>query len=99
MIYERIRQLRERDGMTQAELARKLDVTRSSVNAWESGLSALTAQYIIALTRLFHVSADYLLGTEADYTLSLRGYTPEEIRLLQNLVSYFDQTRGGQSTK
>ena len=90
MISERIRRLREENGMSQAELARRLDVTRSSVNAWESGLSAPTIQYVVAMTRLFHVSADYLLGTEPDYTLSLRGYTPEEICLLTGLASYFD---------
>lgn len=77
--------------MTQAELAKKLDVTRSSVNAWESGLSTPTTQYVVALSRLFHVSADYLLGTEADYCLSLSGYTPEEIRLITDMIKYFDQ--------
>jgi transcriptional regulator with XRE-family HTH domain len=53
MISERIRRLREENGMSQAELARRLDVTRSSVNAWESGLSAPTIQYVVAMTRLF----------------------------------------------
>ena len=93
MISERIRQLREENGLSQSELARKLDVTRSSVNAWESGLSSPTTQYVVAMTRLFHVSADYLLGTEAEYTLSLRGYSTEEIRLLKDMVAYFDRNR------
>lgn len=93
MISMRIRQLREKTGMTQAELAKRLDVTRSSVNAWESGLSTPTTQYVVALSRLFHVTADYLLGTEADYCLSLKGYTPEEIRLISDLIQYFDRNR------
>lgn len=93
MICERIRQLRERSGMTQSELAKKLDVTRSSVNAWESGLSTPTTQYIVALSKLFHVSADYLLGTEPEFTLSLRGYSTEELRLLFDLIRYFDCQR------
>ena len=93
MIYERIRRLREQNGMSQSDLAKKLDVTRSSVNAWESGLSTPTTQYIVALARLFHVSADYLLGTEAEVTLSLRGYTAEEIRLISDLMRYFDRNR------
>jgi len=79
--------------MTQAELARRLDVTRSSVNAWESGLSAPTIQYVAAMSRLFHVSADYLLGTESEYILSLRGYSTEEIRLVTDLLAYFDSKR------
>ena len=47
MIGDTIRILRERAGYSQSELARRLSVTRSSVNAWESGLSAPTAVYII----------------------------------------------------
>lgn len=93
MISTRIRQLREATGMTQSELAKRLDVTRSSVNAWESGLSTPTIQYVVAMSRLFHVTADYLLGMEADYRLSLQGYTPEEIRLVSDLIRYFDSSR------
>lgn len=92
MISERIRKLREENGMSQSELAKRLDVTRSSVNAWESGLSTPTTQYVVALTRLFHVSADYLLGTESEYTLSLRGYSQEEIQLITQMIQYFDKT-------
>ena len=93
MISDKIRQLRERAGMSQAQLAKRLDVTRSSVNAWEMGLSTPTTQYIVALTKLFHVSADYILGTEADMTLSLDGYSEEEIALILGLLRYMDEQR------
>ena len=93
MISDKIRELREQAGISQSQLAKKLDVTRSSVNAWEMGLSTPTTQYIVALTKLFHVSADYILGTEADLSLSLRGYTEEEISLVLNLLRYFDRQR------
>ena len=35
MICDRIKELREKAGYSQAQLAKRLDVTRSSVNAWE----------------------------------------------------------------
>ena len=35
MISDRIKQLRETAGYSQAQLAKKPDVTRSSVNAWD----------------------------------------------------------------
>lgn len=93
MICDTIKRLREQSGYSQAQLAKKLDVTRSSVNAWEMGLSAPTMQYVIAMTKLFHVSADYLLGIESTASISLDGYTPEEIELLYNLIKYFDSQR------
>lgn len=86
MIGDTIRALRERAGYSQSELARRLSVTRSSVNAWESGLSAPTAANIIELTRLFHVTADYLLGLDTSETVSLSGLSEGEIRLLYSLL-------------
>ena len=90
MISDKIKELREQAGYSQSQLAKKLDVTRSSVNAREMGLSAPTTQYIVALSKLFHVSTDYILGMESEQTLSLRGYTEEEIALILNLLRYFD---------
>lgn len=93
MISERIRQLREQAGYSQSMLAKKLDVTRSSVNAWEMGISAPTTQYVVAMAKPFHVSSDYMLGMESALQLSLDGYTPEETRLIFDLIKYFDQRR------
>lgn len=93
MISERIRQLRERVGFSQSQLAKKLDVTRSSVNAWEMGISAPTTQYVVAMAKLFHVSTDYLLGMESTLQFSMEGYTQEEIRLIFDMIRYFDEQR------
>lgn len=39
MTADRIKTLREARGWTQAELARRLNMTRNGVNSWEQGLS------------------------------------------------------------
>lgn len=93
MICDRIKQLREQAGYSQAQLAKRLDVTRSSVNAWEMGFSMPTTQYGVALAKLFHVSADYLLGLTASSSIVLDGYTQEEIELLYKLIRYFDDQK------
>lgn len=93
MICDRIKELREAAGYSQSQLAKKLDVTRSSVNAWEMGLSTPTTQYVVALAKLFHVSADYLLGLETEKHLVLDGYSHEEIELVFNLTKYFDSKK------
>lgn len=90
MIGTRIKELRERIGISQSQLAKKLDVTRSSVNAWEMGLSAPTTQYVVAMSELFHVSADYLLGIEHSTTISLDRYNEQQIKLIYHLLDYFD---------
>lgn len=93
MICDRIKQLREQAGYSQVQLAKRLDVTRSSVNAWEMGLSMPTTQYVVTLAKLFHVSADYLLGLTASSSIVLDGYTQEEIELLYKLIRYFDDQK------
>lgn len=93
MISDKIRELREQAGYSQSQLAKKLDVTRSSVNSWEMGLSTPTTQYVVALSKLFHVSTDYILGTELHLSISLDGYSEEEIALIYNMIHYFDSHR------
>ena len=93
MICDKIKELRETAGYSQSQLAKKLDVTRSSVNAWEMGLSTPTTQYIVALAKLFHVSADYLLGMETDLSISLNEYSEEEVNLIFTMLKYFDSQR------
>ncbi len=90
MISETIHALRENAGYSQAELARKLGVTRSSINAWESGLSAPTAVYIVELAKLFHVSSDLILGLDNTNQISLSGLTEDEIHIIYSLLQYFD---------
>lgn len=90
MVSDKIKELREAAGFSQAQLAKKLDVTRSSVNAWEMGLSTPTTQYIVELSKVFHVSTDYILGTETNRSIVLKGYSEEEISLLYSMMKYFD---------
>lgn len=91
MIYDMIKALREEAGYSQSQLAKKLDVTRSSVNAWEMGLSTPTTHYIVALSKLFHVSTDYLLGLDNKRHIVLDDYSKSEIELIYGLLKYFDE--------
>ena len=94
MIGDKIRELRERAGYSQSELDRRLSVTRSSVNAWESGLSAPTAVYIVELAKLFRVTSDYLLELDTSSLLNLSGLAEEELRLVYSLLDYFRNHSG-----
>ena len=82
MVGDRIRSLREHSAISQSELARRLGITRASVNAWEMGISAPTAQYLIAMAQLFHVSTDYILGISSQEAIIIDSYSDEEKKLL-----------------
>jgi len=74
MIADRIKTIRERNNMTQSELAKYLGITRSSVNAWELGISVPSTQYIVELSQLFKVSTDYLLNVDSTATLNISAF-------------------------
>ena len=59
---ERIKQLREEDGLSQAQLAKAVGISQAAIALWELGDRTPSADAIIKLAEFFDVSADYLLG-------------------------------------
>lgn len=88
MVADRIKALREKKGLTQAELARKLGVTRSSVNAWELGISVPSTQYLVELACIFGVSTDYLLNLDTTASINVSGLNEDDIHLVYELIEH-----------
>ena len=86
---ERIRELREKNDMTQSELAKRLSITHSSVNAWEMSLFIPSSKILPELCKVLHTTSDYLLGMDDTKLLSLKYY-------LYRLMRYFDETKNRQ---
>lgn len=57
---------RKKNGWSQEELADKLNVTRQAVSKWEGAQTTPDLQRILEMSRLFGVTADYLLKDEID---------------------------------
>ena len=87
IISERIKALREQAGITQADLARQLHVTRSSVNAWEQGISVPSTQLLVDLAETFSISTDYLLGIERTSSVGVEGLTQQDVELVKHLIA------------
>lgn len=63
---ERIAEKRKEQGLTQAELAEKMMVTRQTVSRWEAGTGLPDVERIAELAAVLGVSCDYLLTDAAD---------------------------------
>ena len=87
MIADKIKMLREKRGMTQAELAKQLGLTRAGVNAWEMGISIPSTQYVVELALFFGVSTDYLLDLQKTATVSVEGLDDREISSVVEIIN------------
>ena len=63
---EKLQMLRKARGWSQEELAQQINVSRQALSKWESGASIADTENVIALSRLFGVSTDYLLLRESE---------------------------------
>ena len=61
---DKILSLRKSRGMSQEELAEKLNVSRQAISRWEMGTAQPDAQNILQISKLFGVTADYLLNDD-----------------------------------
>lgn len=71
MIGNKISFCRKKAGMSQEALATKLNISRQAVSRWETGEAVPDTDKIIQLSRLFHVSTDYLLLDEIEEPLAI----------------------------
>lgn len=62
MISDKIKNLREEAGLTQAELAQKLQIGASTLRLYENGQRTPPVDVIVKICRFFSVTSDYLLG-------------------------------------
>lgn len=64
--YQRIRDLREDNDLTQTEIAKKLGTTQRQYSRWETGAQEFPTHLVIKLADIYKVTTDYLLGRTED---------------------------------
>lgn len=67
---DRLKELREEQGLSMKELGLKIGVSDASVCKWENGVSEPKITYILRLSEFFECSTDYLLGVTDDFASS-----------------------------
>ena len=63
-LSEKLIALRKEKGWSQEDFAEKLYVSRQAISRWENGTALPDAQNLLGISKLFNVSADYLLNDE-----------------------------------
>lgn len=99
MLYdlcERIALLRNNLGITQAELGKRLGVTRSAVNAWEMGFSIPQLKHVVEMARIFNTTVDGILCTPEKTVVDITALSPKEQQLVFELVECLKSPRSAE---
>lgn len=82
--------LRKKQGLSQADVSEKLDISRQAVSRWENGAATPSIENLQYLSKLYHVSLEYLLDDTADEAEKIEVPDPKE-RNLGNLSPNFEK--------
>ena len=85
----RLKQLRLNHNMTQPALAKKLQVTKSVISAYETGIRMPSFETLLMISKVFSVSTDYLLGNDIGKgkTIDVSGLADKEIEAIRTIVN------------
>lgn len=89
---ERLAEVRKDHGDTQQTLADKVNVTKYTVSSWEQGKSEPSHEMLVRICRLYHVSADYLLGLSSADPAYIRRRAeelrPDDLAMLKQMEEF-----------
>ncbi|MBP2168739.1 transcriptional regulator with XRE-family HTH domain [Erwinia toletana] len=74
---ERFTRLRKAHGITQAELAERLNVSQQTVQAWEAGRRRIKVSSLPEVAKIFSISLEELFGGEVRRPVNRRGPSPK----------------------
>ena len=93
MLNENIKALRKTKGLTQDELAIRLNVVRQTVSKWEKGLSVPDAEMHQRIAEVFEVNVSQLLGAPINQNENIDVIAEQLSRINEQLVVKNNRSR------
>ena len=96
-MFNKLKEIRDIEGLTQKEVADMLHVARGTYSGWESGKDIIPLKRLNDFANLFHVSLDYLVGDSPKIIFVNTNYIIDkkivaknlkEVRLNNHLTQY-----------
>lgn len=73
-MYNRIKELRLENKLTQKDISEKLEISRSLYSLYETSSRSIPLKILIKLSKEYNTSIDYILGTTNERTPHKRNY-------------------------
>lgn len=94
MVYDfgiRLKELREAKHLSQSDVARRLEVTRSTISGYECNTITPSLEQLVKLAVLYNTSLDYIMGMENRAHLYLDDLTESQQRTVLDVVERIKQ--------
>ena len=88
----RLKQLRNKYGYSQKEVAEKLKISTSIVSGYETGERTPSIEVLLSISYLYNVSTDYLLGKETktpQVIIDTSGLSDSQIKAIKTMIDSF----------
>ena len=93
MLNKNIKALRKTKGLTQDELAIRLNVVRQTISKWEKGLSVPDAEMLQKIAEVFEVNVSQLLGSPINQNENVDIIAEQLSRINEQLVVKNNRSR------
>ena len=82
----RLKELRQKRGLSQADVARRLGLTRATISGYECNTSTPSIEQLVNMAVLYNASLDYIVGLEKRPCIFLEGLTPPQVQTVTSVV-------------
>ena len=86
MLSEKLYKLRKNSGLSQEQLAEKLNVSRQAISKWESGTAVPESEKLVTISNYFGVSVDYLLKDEEEKLNGTDNSVEEKTKMIAGII-------------
>ena len=86
MTLERIREIRNRLGLSQSELGKHLGVKKSTISRWETKEEIIPLKHLVSFCNYVEVNIDYVLGITDEKKKVTKIRTSDKLCIGKNLV-------------
>ena len=93
LLGSKIRELRTKYNLTQAELASQVGISKATVTAYEGDLRQPSYDVLIKLANVFRVSIDSLVLNRSEYVLDVSDLEPEQINRVKDYIRYLKEDK------
>lgn len=87
----RIRETRTQRGISQSELAKRINKSKSAVCGYESNAQIPPSEVLVSIATVLNVSLDYLVGFDMEEPVSLKNFNSQQKKAIGLLLEEFSR--------